>query len=88
MANSIKVNIPQSKLGKIIADKLPKDYLFTKKDQEWLDTVDNFIGKEVDNKNITKAFKKAYKKHGISKHIDPYELAIDSGICDHNLKPL
>lgn len=77
-----------TQLIKLIVNKLPNDYMTSEQDYLWLvEVAREWNGKHV-SVDILDAFNEAHKKHGYLKHPDPYELGIDAGFFDSNLKPI
>lgn len=73
---------------RLILKRLPKEYYTNENDLAWLRLVAFFWSRTETNQAILNAFFDATKMFGVSIHIDPYELAIDAGICDSKLKIL
>ena len=57
------------------------------RDLRWLDECDGFVTGALTNASITAATKAALTANPRG-HIDPFELLIDSGICDRRCEPL
>lgn len=68
-------------LKRFVLIRLPRDYLVTKSDLEWLDVCSSFLNGEPANETVLAATKTALKQHPHG-HIDPFELLIEAGICD------
>jgi len=77
MLNTTIENTPRTKLGEMVAKKLPDGYLFTEEDRIWVDLVDSYV-KEYTKNGILQAIQESVNRHGVTLHCDPYELFIDS----------
>jgi len=77
LVNNVATHTPRTRLGKLVAKKLPFGYLFTEEDRVWVDVVDAYVEKYTKD-GILQGLREAVKKHGCTLHCDPYELFIDS----------
>lgn len=75
--HNVEMHPPRTKLGKLVAKKLPFDYIFMEDDRAWLDVVDAYV-KKYTKAGILQAVQEAVTRHGVTLHCDPYELFIDS----------
>lgn len=73
-------------LGRYVRQRLPKDFLLTLTDLEWLDVCDRFLSGDASNESIVSATYAAADIHP-SFHLDPFELLIEASICDVECNP-
>lgn len=87
----------RGELADYILERIPEGYSLSPSDIFWLNHVGTFLKGDMTNENIVKAMKKAIPKDKkeFSRKIeeysalsDPWELLIDTGICDPYCKPL
>jgi hypothetical protein len=75
-------------LAEYVLKRLPKSYLLTQMDREWLQLCSLHLKGQLTHANIVDAVRRAYDGNKIKYHIDPFELLIDARICDTKLNPL
>jgi len=73
------------KLYVLIKSRVGSKYHLGIPDIDWIEFVATFWDGLPNNKSILRAFRKAALR---VRQIDPYELAIDAGICNPKLKPM
>jgi hypothetical protein len=76
-----------SKLAHYVLERLPESYMINERDLKWLDVCDGFLRGAATNEAVVNATKAALDTRAGS-HIDPFELLVDSGICDTKCEPL
>lgn len=74
-------------LAEYVMDRLPENYLLTPQDIKWLETCSEFLNGPPTKRSVTEAIKAAVEAHPRG-HIDPFELLIDTNICDTACEPL
>jgi hypothetical protein len=79
---------PSTDLAAYVVGSLPEGYLITANDIAWLEECATFLQGPLTAMSVLQAVKDAVARHGLSMHIDPYELLIDAGICDATLNLL
>ncbi|HEY4311059.1 MAG TPA: hypothetical protein VGN12_16530 [Pirellulales bacterium] len=80
--------VPAQELPGYVIERLPDDYLLTTKDVAWLEVCAAFVRGPLTPASALQAVQDAVAQYGDSLHIDPFELLIDSGICDSSLNLL
>jgi len=74
-------------LAEYVLERLPEGYLLTPNDIRWLDECSEFLKSQPTNQSVTDATKAALEANPRG-HIDPFELLIDTNICDRSCEPL
>ncbi|MBL9084754.1 MAG: hypothetical protein JNK76_23315 [Planctomycetales bacterium] len=74
-------------LAEYLMDRLPEKYLLTPQDIAWLEKCSEYLSVPPTKRSVTEATKAAVGAHPRG-HIDPFELLIDTKICDTAREPL
>lgn len=74
-------------LAEYVLDRLPEGYILLPADIAWLEVCDEFLNGPPTKQSVTDATKAALEANPRG-HIDPFELLIDTNICDRQCEPL
>lgn len=74
-------------LVEYVLDRLPEGYMLLPADIAWLEACGELLTGAPNKQSVTAATKAALEAHPRG-HIDPFELLIDTGICDRTCEPL
>lgn len=74
-------------LPEYVLDRLPEGYILLPQDIAWLEACDEFLHVAPTHQSVTAATKAALEANPRG-HIDPFEMLIDTGICDRTCEPM
>lgn len=86
--NEKEINARVELFKEIILNKLPTGYLISDEDIIWLKVVGAYWRGSKYGIDLGYSFLEATNRHGISIHIDPFELAIDAGVMTDETLPI